>query len=433
MRPLRWLWLLLLVAATAAADPAPPPPPVVGDTDEAEPAPVAPSSPPPAVATQTAAPRPAPLADRTPLQAPEREACRAAHDTGAWLWAARCWESVLRTADDPDQKLRAVALEALMRLDEAAAVWRPWLDRSSGEARIGLERRINALAEAELALDDLTAKRAKPFAAHLQSIMTDVYLSNVKSWGDVPPWLTTLGRPQQGPLWQRGMAGSGDEVPVGVVPLPQGGAWIAARANLHEHGGYKLRLYRVDASGRPRSQMTWGSGGDDEPRTLLLAGDRVAIGGRTNRSGKVQGWLAVFDGQRRPVLDVTVEGCDDVLALQPDRDGWLAKVATGTTTTVLRIQADGKAAPLTDITPNASKDGKKAKTKPSKPPQWPEPQPLLTQQGDSTQLTLRRGRQVKLDSRQAVAHRAADGDIWVVLSSPAPGGRRELLLQRWRP
>lgn len=405
----------------------PPPPPLAQEN----PAPDAHVERPPA--PPSVAQPPVGLADRSPLPPWSRADCDNAQTSGNYIAASQCWQSVLVEPLDEARKAQAIALEALLRLDEAAAVWKPWLGQAMGPDRIALQRRINALAEAELALAELTAAKTAAAAQHLQSVATDLTLPDVVKWGPAPAWLAELAgavrrkaaaAPQ--PLWTRGLPGSGDEEPVAIAGVADGGAWIAARANLHEQGGYKLRLYRVDASGRLRGQMTWGSGGDDEPQALHAGPELTAVAGRTTRSGRPQGWLVVFDAAKRPLLDESIGQSELLQAVAPataakgGKDaGWVVAGLCAGKACELRVDAAGKALAEAGLPKKGKQKGGPTWQLVGGPGAW------------RATLTGKRAFALPAQARRA-AVAAAGKDAWVVTSVATAKGRSELTLSRWR-
>ncbi len=390
----RILAIGLALAVPAWADEAAPPP-LVPEQEQAAPPP---SEPAPVQRPQSAA-----LADRTPLPPVRASECQAAGEAQRWLAAAQCWQLLAGERTLAERRQWAVALEAVGRLDEAVAQWKPILDPATGPQRIAMERRINALAEAELMLADLDAGRKPQTLKHLRSILTDFAVPNVAMWGPPPAWLMTVEAglaptKAKAPrlVWRRGLPGSGDEVPVGIARTSDGGGWIAARANLHEQGGYKLHMYRVDNTGRLRGQMTWGSGADDEPRAIVTGSDGTAVVGRSTRTGQAQGWMVVFDSQKRPLLDISVAGSDDLRSVRPHATGWRAEGTCG----------DQPCAWLIDRSGKATRDPTAAATAPVK-----------TKQGKSAKIK---------------GTSAAELPGWTAQAEPTLAGRRELVLTRWK-
>lgn len=384
----------LVLAGPALADEAAPPP-LVPEQEQA--------APPPSEPAPTPRPQGVALADRKPLPPLRASECQAAGDAQRWLAAAQCWQLLAGERTLPERRQWAVALEAVGRLDDAVAQWRPILDPATGPQRIALERRVNALAEAELMLADLDAGRKPQTLKHLRSILTDFAVPDVAQWGPPPGWLMTVeaglapGKAKAPRLvWRRGLPSSGDEVPAGIARTADGGGWIAARANLHEQGGYKLRLYRVDSTGRLRGQMTWGSGADDEPRAVHSGTDGTAVVGRSTRTGQAQGWMVVFDSQKRPLLDISVAGADDLRSVQPHATGWRAEGTCGEQPCAWLIDRSGKATREPAAAPPAPVKGKKGK--PAK----------------------------------AKASPVAEMQTWTVQAEPTLAGRRELVLTRWK-
>ncbi|MBI5609529.1 MAG: hypothetical protein HY902_11675 [Deltaproteobacteria bacterium] len=384
----------LLLAGPAWADEAAPPPLV---PEEEPPAP-RPSEP-----AAAARPLTAPLADRAPLPLLKASDCEAAGDQQRWLAAAQCWQLLAGERNLAERRQWAVALEAVGRLDEAVAQWKPILEPATGPHRIALERRVNALAEAELLLADLDAGRKPQTLKHLRSILTDFAVPDVAQWGPPPAWLMTVEAAlapakAKAPrlVWRRGLPSSGDEVPAGIARTADGGGWIAARANLHEQGGYKLRLYRVDNTGRLRGQMTWGSGADDEPRAVHSGADGTAVVGRSTRTGQAQGWMVVFDSQKRPLLDISVAGAEELRSLQPHASGWRAEGSCGGQPCAWLIDRAGKATREPAAAPPAAGKAKKRK------------------------------------GGKAKAGPAAELQTWTVQAEPTMAGRRELVLTRWK-
>ncbi len=374
--------------------------------DDAAPPPLVPEQEP--VRQVVAEPEPAPkpasaLADRKPLPVLHAKDCLEAGDHQQWLAAAQCWQLLAGDRSLAERQQWAVALEAVGRLDDAVGQWKPHLDATTGPKRIALERRVNALAEAELLLADLEAGRKPLVKKHLRSILTDFAVPEVAQWGPPPAWLmgvepslaASKGKVPR-PLWRRGLPSSGDEIVAGIARTSDGGGWIAARANLHEHGGYKLRLYRVDTTGRLRGQMTWGSGADDEPRAVSSGSDGTAVVGRSTRTGQVQGWMVVFDNQKHPLLDVTVAGADNLSSVASLPNGWRAEGVCGGKPCAWLVDRGGKTTREPEVAAAATKG---------------------------------KGRK---GSKAAKSLKMVEVPAWAVSAEPTLSGRHELVLTRSR-
>jgi hypothetical protein len=125
--------------------------------------------------------------------------------------------------------------------------------------------------------------------------------------------------------------------------MPGGQFAVAADVDLARKGGHKLRLWVVDAAGRPVRSLTWGGGGDDWPRALATTPQgRIVVAGQSTSRGGTKAWLVAFDGATA-AFDQALAGSEanavlaisnDVQIITGSREGraWLARVQSGQVT-----------------------------------------------------------------------------------------------------
>lgn len=315
----------LLAIAEARADEAPPPPSIAQDAGEVQ-VPTPPSVP-------QAQPEPEPV--QPAALRPARPRC-APLPPGAPLGV-----------DAAAVQASALGLEQRGDLDAAGKLWQRLIAKSSGETRIFQERRLNALAQVELAWSDLQAGRAKEAAVKLQSAWFDLQAqakAPLSLPAPVPAAVALLraggkvaqGQAEQGhPWWQsrletgqvkgvrpvaeRMFGGVEDEEPVATAGLSDGGAVVLAAVDLGA-AGLKLRAWGLDVTGRQRWMLTWasqGQGGNlDVPVTVLaLPGGQWLSGGCVEKAGRQIPWLLRGDSQGKVLADMQLPGQGQVEAL----------------------------------------------------------------------------------------------------------------------
>lgn len=262
-------------------------------------------------------------------------------------------------SDAPREALAgwAVHLEQAGRFDKAGQTWTGLIQQGNGEARIAWQRRVNALAEVELALADLAQGKFPAAQKKLRSAWVDlqaqakvaepqslpvplpVALALARAEGqapnDAPPgngwWGKRLQAKAQVPglriLSERLIGEVEDEWPVGVAVAKDGSQVVVAVADLGE-AGRKLRAWGLEASGRRKWAITRAAnlpgGGDDIPRMVLGLPDGTwVVGGDAERNGTVRPWLARLDSRGFPKFDVALPGAGFVSGILPRPDGTL--------------------------------------------------------------------------------------------------------------
>ena len=346
-----------MTGASARADeptPPPPPPPIAQDAGEVQVGP-SPASP------------PSPQTQPSPVQAPVAQPVR-----------SRCVPLPSKPAigqDNSSIQAAALALEQRGDLDGAGKLWQQLMAKSTGETRISQERRVNALAQVELAWSDLQARRAKQAAVKLQSAWFDLQAQTKaplslpapipaavalqRSGGNVGEglglqgdtwWQTRLrGHAAAGvrPLVERLFGAPEDEEPVAVTGTADGGAVVLGVVDLGP-AGLKLRAWGLDVTGRQRWALTWaaaGQGGNhDVPvAAAALAGGRWLSGGYVEKAGQRTPWLLYGDSRGKIVLDRQLPGQGQIVALLPlPGDCVLATVRGDQGLRIVHVTAEGQ-------------------------------------------------------------------------------------------
>jgi hypothetical protein len=368
--PLRLSVLAVTIGPAAAAWGQPPPPPPVARPDEAPDEAL-----PPTVQADTP-----PSEPRTPEPPPQAVRIQLTPTKGL---------APLHTAQG---KQRAVLLEDALRFDAAGKAWQALGKEATGEVGKALTRRINALAEAELGLAALAAGKIPDAVKKLRSAVVEqraeqgqdlplsAGLARALAWAEHAAKRDAEAKaalaeasqavPAVWPKLERQLGEAEDEVPVGMAPLPGGQFAVAADVDLARKGGHKLRLWVLDAAGRPVRSLTWGGGGDDWPRAIATSPQgHVLVAGQSTSRGPAKAWLVGFDGSSN-AMDHTLSGAEanallapanDLQFLAGSRDGraWLARVQGGqvtaeslwgepgcTATGLVALPGNGWAAPL---------------------------------------------------------------------------------------
>lgn len=348
------LSILGFISATAprllAAQEVPPPPPVAGQDsaiDAAPPENPAPPLPPRLPAPGTAMGDPPPRCPPPPSQ-----------------------------SDPPETAQRkAFLLEQRGDFDAAGKLWSRQLVEATGETRIALERRVNALAQLEVTMAELTAAKAKADLRSLEKARFDL-LAMAKPplrWPFPAAAAVVLARAGLGldaaqelagsPWWQdrarsgataglkvlleRRMGGPEDEQPSAVVRLTDGSAVTLAVVDLGP-AGLKLRAWGTEATGRPRWNLTWAAGGqggrDDVIATAApLADGTWMAGGYVQQRGIQNAWILRGDARGKVLIDKVLSVPGRVVSLLPQADGsvW-AGVEQGPSARVVALSTAGQ-------------------------------------------------------------------------------------------
>ncbi|MSP91213.1 MAG: hypothetical protein EXR79_05355 [Myxococcales bacterium] len=309
--------------------------------------------------------------------------CRARFDAGHYEFALPCLRELAAAPSEADtaRVLLSEALAHLGRWDEAAKELQALAGDARGERSVVLARRINTFAEVEVGLAALVAGSPREALARLQSaridavshgrtderlrvpVALDLALGlalraagkgadaratlDLAAHGGGRRWpqlaQSTLARAAlpkpAGAPWPwvaRSIGDPEDEEAAAIAPLADGGLAIVARAHLGERSGDKLRLWSVDAAGRPRWRLTRGGAGDDVPVAAAGHADGgVVIAGWTTSQGAGDAdlWLVRFGARHEVMHDVALgtpgrEAARAVLALA---DGSVAAGSMGPT------------------------------------------------------------------------------------------------------
>lgn len=399
--------MVLAVPAGHAEPPVPPPPPPASADGMA----------PPIAQPDDAAPFfvPAPAVDAAPARRPasalqatsasqqgprvappaDLQGCLARFAARQYETAVHCLVALATTPD----ALQATALaeEQVGHLDAAGKRWQAAARHATGPLQVAMTRRINALAEAELAVSALVAGKAADAVKKLRSALveqaaqTAVGLPATGSLALALAWAERAARHRTEasqalvqaaksgsmtmaaragrvlqhwddkgawPLAERVMGEADDEVPVALANLPGGGFAVAADVDLGLRSGHKLRLWRVDAAGRPTSVATWGGNGDDRPQAMAVtaSGHVLVAGSTTSGGGEQKAWLVAFDRPGHAQFEIALPASEAraILLLPKDRvvlagtravDGttraWLATVSAGAMETARSWGGDG--------------------------------------------------------------------------------------------
>lgn len=235
-------------------------------------------------------------ADEPP--APPADPCRTLATAEKWPQAAACLAQRPVQSTTPcassDLELRARVFEQDGRYEAAASSWQKCALACTDEAQLVRTRRSNALAQVELAVDYLLANKRPLAAAALHSARRDFELQQDALKAPVPEnlkFLQNMAATGKGAVVRR----LGGDVPESVVAMTRavdGSLWMLSRADYGKVGG-KMRLRRMDASGRERRSLTAGNTGDDHPVHLDVApdGQLAVIGTTLTREGTTAAWL----------------------------------------------------------------------------------------------------------------------------------------------
>ncbi len=255
------------------------------------------------------------------------------------------------------QVRRAVALEQTGRLDAAGKTWQGLLNSTGGDVRIRLERRINALAETELALSLAAAGKRGPAAERRRSLTID--LSSQAHGPLFPDWLQDpqalsvllgsmpvppLAQAQAPEVWRRVLGGPEDEEAVTVVWPKTGGPVVVGRVFVG--GDVRLRAWAVDdRTGRRKSELTMGAHPNGEPVNTLGATSFqdgwVAFGTASAAPDGKNAWLLHLGGTLRPRWQATLHG-QAVLAATSPKPGVLLLAGTAPDGGLRLWQVDGQ-------------------------------------------------------------------------------------------
>lgn len=245
--------------------------------------------------------------------APTRQHAADALASGRFEGAVHGLES---PSSPQDEVRRAVALEQTGRLDAAGKAWQALLKTTAGDVRIRLERRINALAETEVALAHAAAGQRKPAAERRRSASFDLEAQAQgpawPAWLDDPAALSTLlgalpvpplAAAQAPDVVRRLLGGPEDEEPVGAAWPAEGGPVVAARVFVG--GDVRLRAWVVDdRTGRRKGELTTGTLPNGEPVQVLgvqaFQAGWVAFGAATAAPEGGSAWVLHVGGSLRP-------------------------------------------------------------------------------------------------------------------------------------
>jgi hypothetical protein len=353
---MRFLVAILALVGTAApqllvAEEVPPPPPLAGQDAAID----APSPPEPAAP---------PLPPRL-----------AAPGTARGDQPKRCPPPPSQSDPPETAQRKAFLLEQRGDFDAAGKLWSRQLADATGETRIALERRVNALAQLEVTLAELTTAKAKADLRSLEKARFDL-LAMAKPplrWPFPAAAAVVLARAGLGvdtaqevagsPWWQeraragsaaglkvlveRRMGGPEDEKPSAVAWLADGSAVTLAAVDLGP-AGLKLRAWGTDATGRPRWNLTWAAGGqggrDDVIATAApLADGTWMAGGYVQHHGMESAWILRGDARGKVLTDKLLSVPGRVVSLLPQADGsvW-AGVEQGPSARVVAVSIVGQ-------------------------------------------------------------------------------------------
>ena len=348
------LSILMLIGAVAPrlliAQEVPPPPPLAGQDaaiDAAPPESPAPPLPPRQPAPGTAMGDPPPRCPPPPNQSDAAETAQR----------------------------KAFLLEQRGDFDAAGKLWSRQLAEATGETRIALERRVNALAQLEVTMAELTAAKVKadlkslekarfdllamakpplrwpfPAAAAVVLARAGLAVETVQELAGSPWWQE---RARTGSaaglkvLLERRMGGPEDEQPSAVVQLTDGSAVTLAAVDLGS-AGLKLRAWGTEATGRPRWNLTWAAGGqggrDDVIATAApLADGTWLAGGYVQHRGMQTAWILRGDARGKVLTDKLLSVPGRIVSLLPQADGsvW-AGVEQGASARVVAVSSAGQ-------------------------------------------------------------------------------------------
>lgn len=345
---------LVLIGALAprllAAQEVPPPPPVAGQDSAIDFAP--PESPAP------------PLPPRLP-----------APGTAMGEPPQRCAPPPGQSDPPETAQRKAFLLEQRGDFDAAGKLWSRQLAEATGETRIALERRVNALAQLEVTQAELTTAKAKADLRSLEKARFDllamakppmrwpfpaaaaVVLARAGLAVDAaqelagPPWWQDRARAASTAgvkaLLERRMGGPEDEQPSAVVQLTDGSAVTLAVVDLGP-AGLKLRAWGTEATGRPRWNLTWAAGGqggrDDVIATAAPLADGTWIaGGYVQQRGMQTAWILRGDARGKVLTDKLLSVPGRIVSLVPQADGsvW-AGVEQGPSARVVAVSTAGQ-------------------------------------------------------------------------------------------
>lgn len=276
-------------------------------------------------------------------------------------------------AETPQRK--AFLLEQRGEFDAAGKLWTRQLADATGETRIALERRINALAQLEVTTAELTAAKAKadlrslekarfdllamakpplrwPFPAAAAAVLARAGLAVDAAqdlagsawWQDRARAAATAGLKV---LLERRMGGPEDETPSAVAWLTDGSAVTLAVVDLGP-AGLKVRAWGTEATGRPRWNLTWAAGGqggrDDVIATAAALADGTWMaGGYVQQRGTQTAWILRGDARGKVLTDKLLSVPGRVVSLLPQADGsvW-AGVEQGPSARVVAVSTAGQ-------------------------------------------------------------------------------------------
>lgn len=278
-----------------------------------------------------------------------------------------------------DKVRLAVALEQTARFDAAGKLWQQLAEATHGETRMRLERRRNALAEAEVGIAAALAGNKKEAVLRLRSAWFDLQAQAVgAAWpgwlertaadkpgdlGALPPVLPVgwalqradgirlPGVADRRPDWldvvedgfpllagrlrwgmDRVLGDAEDEAAVTAVVLAQGDTVVVGRVFIG--GAVRLRAWAIDATGRRKWVVTRGALAAGEPvvaqAAVALKSGLWAVAGVAPEPERA--WLALLDARGRLQAETLLAG-RSVAALHALADGTL--LAAGS-------DADGK-------------------------------------------------------------------------------------------